>query len=101
MKSSELSNEEKKQEKRARLQTEKEELERQIENITYNQDEMKKVFDQAKVVVTNPVAIWDLEDIEIKQLLIRVCFNNKIYYTKDEGVHTPEISILFKAFELF
>jgi len=86
---------EKKQEQWSELQIEKEELGRQMENITYNQDEMKKVFDEAKTVIANPSALWNLNDVEIKQLLIRVCFNSKIYYTKNQGLHTPEISLLY------
>ena len=92
---------EKKQENWAELQAEKEELERQIEHITYNQDEMKKVFDEAKAVIANPVALWDLDDVEIKQLLIRVCFNNKIYYKKNQGLHTPEISLIYLSLSEF
>jgi hypothetical protein len=34
-------------------------------------------------------------------LLIRVCFNNKIYYTKNQGLRTPEISVLYRAFSQF
>ena len=85
----------KKQEKRSSLQTEKEELERQMESITYNHEEMIKVFNDAKTVIANPVALRNLDDVEIKQLLIRVCFNNKIYYTKNQGLHTPEISVIY------
>lgn len=92
---------EKKQEQWSELQTEKEELEHQMENISYNQDEMKKAFDEAKTVIENPIALWDLNDVEIKQLLIRVCFNNKIYYTKNQGLHTPEISLLYSTLGVF
>jgi hypothetical protein len=24
-----------------------------------------------------------------------MCFNNKIYYTKKQGLHTPEISVIY------
>lgn len=85
----------KKQQKWSELQIEKEELEHQLESISYNQDEMKKVFNEAKTVISNPAALWDLNDVEIKQLLIKVCFNNKIYYTKKQGLHTPEISVIY------
>jgi hypothetical protein len=92
---------EKKQEKRAKLQTEKEELELQMENVSYNQDEMKKVYDEAKAVIASPVALRDFDDVEIKQLLIRVCFNNKIYYKKNQGLHTPDISLIYLTLSEF
>lgn len=87
----------KKQERRADLNQEIEELELEVENVSYDQEEMKKVFDEAKTVIANPIALRDLDDLEIKQLLIRVCFNNKIYYTKNQGLHTPDISVIYLA----
>jgi len=59
---------------------------------------LEKVYNDAKTIIANPLAIRDLEDVEIKQLLIRVCFNNKIYYTKNQGLHTPEISLIYSHF---
>jgi hypothetical protein len=63
--------------------------------------EFEKTYNEAKTVIKNPLASRDLEDIEIKRLLIRVCFNNKIYYKKNQGLHTPEISVLYTSFGLF
>ena len=74
----------KKQQRWAELNQEKENLEYEIEDIRFTQDEFQKTYTEAKLAITNPLALWDLEDIEIKQLLLRVCFNNQIYYSKKE-----------------
>ncbi len=86
---------EKKQQRRADLNQEKENLEYAIEDIRFTQNEFVSTFNEAKTVIGNPLVIWDLQDTELKQLLIRVCFNNKIYYTKNQGLHTPEISVIY------
>ena len=74
----------KKQQERADFNQEKEDLEYEIDHIRFTQSEFEKTYNEAKLVITNPLALWDLEDIEIKQLLLRVCFNNQIYYSKKE-----------------
>ena len=88
----------KKEQKRAELNQEKENLEYELQDSKFSESEFEKVYSQAKMVIINPVFLWELEDIEIKQLLIRVCFNNKIYYTKKQGLHTPEISLIYSVF---
>jgi len=74
----------KKQQRRAELNQEKENIKYEIDDVRFTKDEFEKTYSQAKLVITNPLALWDLDDIEIKQLLIRVCFDDKIYYTKKE-----------------
>lgn len=86
---------EKKQERWAELNQRVENLELEIADTDYSQEEMRKVFNEAKTVISNPESLRDLDDVEIKQLLIRVCFNNKIYYRKNQGLHTPEISVIY------
>lgn len=85
----------KKQEKRSELNQEKSDIQEQMDSVRFTQDEFEKVYNEAKLVISNPLALWDLQDLEIKQLLIRVCFNNKIYYRKKEWLHTPETSVLY------
>ena len=92
---------EKKQQRRAELIQQKEDLEYEINNTNFIKSEFEKTYNEAKIVIKNPLALRDLEDVEIKQLLIRVCFNNKIYYKKNQGLHTPEISVLYTSFGSF
>ncbi len=88
----------KKQQRRSELNEEKTILQNEIEDVRFSEDDFEKVYNEAKVIISNPLAIRDLEDVEIKQLLIRVCFNNKIYYTKNQELHTPEISLIYSYF---
>lgn len=59
----------------------------------------QKLLDKALTVITNPIAIWDLNRPELVQLLIQVCFNGKIYYKKKEWLHTPDLSVIYTTFE--
>ena len=96
-----LSNEaliEKKQEQWAELNEKKEELELSLEDITFDKSEFEKVYNDTKVVLFNPVLFRDLWDAEMKQLLIRVLFSWKIYYTKNQECNTPEVSSLYLYF---
>lgn len=85
----------KKQKKWSELNEERSMLQNEINDVRFSEDDFQKIYNEAKTVISNPLAIRDLEDVEIKQLLIRVCFNNKIYYTKNQGLHTPEISLIY------
>lgn len=92
---------ERKQQRRADLNQQKDNLEYEIEDIRFTKDEFEKTYNEAKIVITDPLSLWNLDDIEIKQLVIRVCFNNKIYYRKKECLHTPEISVLYTGIGQF
>lgn len=92
---------EKKQQRRADLSQQKEDLEYEINNENFIKSEFEKTYNEAKIIIKNPLALRDLEDVEIKQLLIRVCFGGKIYYKKNQGLHTPEISVLYTSFGSF
>ena len=41
------------------------------------------------------IAIWDLGNLEMKQLLIGVLFSDKIYYTKNEEFQTPHLPLIY------
>jgi hypothetical protein len=47
----------------------------------------------------SPVTLWDEWTPEIKQLVIKVWFNNCIYYSKTQGCRTDEISALYLTFK--
>ena len=77
----------KKQEEWARLNQEVENIHKEIDDQDFQKDEQEKVFNEAKTILCNPAAIRDFGDTELKQLVIRVCFNNKIMYKKNQGLH--------------
>ena len=89
----------KKQEEWAKLNQEVENIHKEIDDQDFQKDEQDKVFNEAKTILCNPAAIRDFGDAELKQLVIRVCFNNKIMYKKNQGLHTPEISGIYLAKE--
>lgn len=92
---------EKKQQRRAELNQKKENLEYEINNVNFNNNEFQQTYNEVKSILKDPLSVWDLADAEIRQVLIRVCFHGKIYYKKNQGLHTPEISVLYTAFSMF
>lgn len=88
----------KKEKERAEINQKIDDLEYSIKDITFEEKEFEKTLNEAKTVLFNPLAIWDYWDYELKKLIIGVCFNNKIYYKKNLGLHTPEISVLYSYF---
>ena len=43
---------------------------------------------EAKVILENPLFIWELNDLALKRLMINVLFNNHIFYSVREGSWT-------------
>ena len=74
----------KKQSRWSELNQEKENLQYDMEDIRFTKEEFEKTYKQAKLVIKDPLSLRKLDDVEIKQLVIRVCFNDKIYYKKKE-----------------
>lgn len=79
------------------LQKQKQEIEYTLNHKEQNELNYDDLFKQATIIFKNPLAIWELWDLEIKQMLIMVLYNNEIYYKKNEGLRTPHISVLFKS----
>gem|GEM_PF-6715690 len=89
------------EERYAVLSTQKDDIEFSIANLNYEQNEFENVLRNARTILKDPLAIREMNNVEIKQLLLRVCFKNKIYYKKNQGLHTPDISLLYAPFEDF
>ena len=88
----------KREENRALLSEEKKCIEEELTDPALADIQYKKLLDKALTVITNPIAIWNLNKPLLVQLLIQVCFNGKIYYKKKEWLHTPEISVIYTTF---
>ena len=79
------------------LESEKEHLFRIQENAEIWDNDIKIIYDRVKTILTDPIAIWKLGSIELKHLQAKVYFWEKIYYKKNEGFLTPQLSALYKA----
>ena len=90
---------EKKQNQWAELNEKRIQLEYSMEDTNFDNSELMKAYNDAKVALFNPGLLWEIWDAEMKQLLIRVCFWGKIYYSKKQGCQTPEISSIYLYFK--
>lgn len=89
----------KKEMERAELNQRKEDLEYEINDTNFGTTQFQKAYNDAKTILFAPAYIREYWDVEMKQLIIRVCFNWVIYYSKNEGCQTPQISNLYLAFK--
>ena len=51
--------------------------------------------------LANPLKIWNTERFELRRLLLKLVFRDKLHYLKNEGYRTPEttsVSALFRQF---
>lgn len=87
------------EEKLTILQQQKQEIQHTLDHKEQNELNYDDLFKQATIIFKNPLAIWELWDLEIKQMLIAVLYNNEIYYKKNEGLRTPHISVFLQYFK--
>lgn len=89
----------KKEIERAELNEKKEQLEYEIADTSFTETQYQRAYNDAKMALFAPAYVREYWDIEMKQLIIRVCFNWVIYYWKDIGCQTPEVSSLYLYFK--
>lgn len=59
------------------------------------------LLNDVKSIILNPLTIWEVWDHNMKKLLVTILFNAKIYYTKNQGYSTPDLTALYKLFQAF
>jgi hypothetical protein len=59
------------------------------------------LLNDVKSIILNPLTIWEVWDHNMKKLLVTILFNGKIYYTKNQGYSTPDLTALYKLFQAF
>ena len=70
-----------------------------LEDSKFNDENLTRLLDETKTVLANPKFIWEIWNIELKHLLIGVCFWWKLVYSKDSKLQTPEIPFIYKLSE--
>ena len=63
--------------------------------------EIKDLYERTKTIITNPIAIWEMGNKELKMMLISVLFGGKIYYSKKLGFQTNENQALMRNSPVF
>lgn len=87
------------EEKRALYNQEKELIIEELKNTDFANDNFQDLYLKAKEIFENPVAIWELWNHELRQLLLGVRTWWIIYYKKNSGVRTPENSLFYRLFK--
>lgn len=79
---------------RALLEEEKENLYSEIQENSINENDFLLLYDKVRVIIETPLTIRELGNANLKLLQAWVLFWEKIYYTKNEGFQTLQISAL-------
>ena len=87
------------EQERWELEQEKDLLIEDIAKEHLTQNEFDSVYNDFIDIIENPLAVWDLQDVDTKQLLIGVLFGGKIYYSKKGSFQTPQKSLIYSILD--
>ena len=76
------------------LLEQKEKLQANMKDNSLTENDFNILYDRVKTMIIDPVAIRKVGSVELKKLEAWVLFGGKIYYEKNEGFQTPQISVL-------
>ncbi len=79
----------------ADLNSEKEILEDELDRKGLEDRDFRIMYERLKAIIEDPSSIWSMWTTELKIMLAKVLFWEKIYYTKKEGYQTPHFSALY------
>ncbi len=82
------------------LNEEKNQINEKLQYDPLGNTERINLINDVKTILLNPLTLRENGDHNMKKLLITVLFNGKLYYTKNQGYQTPEVSALYRLFEV-
>ncbi len=78
------------------LTEEKELLEEDIARNTCGQDDdFLEHFEHLKSIIQTPLSVWNIWQLELKRMLINVIFSDGLTCTKEDGIQTSEIPLIY------
>ena len=81
----------------AKLEREKINLIARAKETSATRATFDEMFELALDFLVNPCKIWDSGDVALRRCVLRLAFSEKITYSREQGLRTPEISMPFKA----
>ena len=85
----------------AKLECEKIKLEEFIENSGKPKHTFEELFELGLSFLASPWKIWNSGDYPLKRIVLRLAFAERVAYSREEGLRTPEKALPFKALEVF
>ena len=58
-------------------------------------------FEHLKSIIQTPLAVWNVWNIELKRMLINVIFSDWLSFTKEDGIQTSKIPLIYAKKLLF
>lgn len=81
----------------AKLDEEKALAVERVENCTPSRTRFREMFEPAMMVLSNPWKLWASGDLNLRRLVLRLAFEDRIPHCRKTGLRTAEISMPFKA----
>ena len=66
-----------------------------------NKQQLLQTLKDAKVILSNPLFVRQLDSLELKRLMLNVIFNGNITYTEKGGLQTPQIPLVYSSLSIF
>ncbi|MEL6375897.1 MAG: recombinase family protein, partial [Pseudomonadota bacterium] len=72
--------------------------EKKLADLKTSNKHLPEKVELALKFLSNPCKIWDLGDQDIRRLLLKMMFADRISYDRKTGYRTPQTSVIFKFF---
>ena len=80
------------------LDKEKVLLESNIEAQTLTTQDFQTALDKVLNFVRNPLYYWRNGNLDTKKSVLRLCFQDYLFYSEKDGFQTPDLTLPFKLF---
>ena len=68
-----------------------------LQNMSRPIHPFEEMFEHSMNFLANPYKIWSSGKLELKKLVLKLCFSERLVYDKETGLRTPEIAFPFKV----
>ncbi len=67
------------------------------ENLAPSREQFCRMFEPAMMFLANPWKLWDSGDMNLRRLVLRLTFAERLQHCRETGLRTAEITMPFKA----
>ncbi|MEL6171735.1 MAG: hypothetical protein AAFR02_06935 [Pseudomonadota bacterium] len=79
------------------LEREKTKLAQEMDEMAKPKGSFEEKLEPVLTFLANPFKIWASGNIDLRRLVLKLAFADRIFYDRFEGARTPEIAFPFKA----
>ena len=80
-----------------KLEKEKLVYQEKLRNFSKQRHTFEEMFEHSMIFLANPYKIWASSRIELKRIVLKLAFADRLAYVRNQGLRTSDFSLLFKA----